>query len=168
MKTLIFFSLITVSLASIAQKSPHSHQHHQHGKGVLEIAIEGKTLSGSLTMPLEALLGFERAPKSNKEKSAQSKLETRLGTIEAWFEINSEAQCIPKSSQTKLDRDAKTKHSDLLYTFSYSCANPGALKEMGLLFFKEYPGVKEVKVELASTKGQRLIMVSPKSPIVRF
>jgi hypothetical protein len=39
---------------------------------------------------------------------------------------------------------------------------------MGLLFLKEYPGVKEVKVELASTKGQRLITASPKSPIVRF
>lgn len=168
MKTKIFFTLITVSLISIAQKSPHSHQHHQHGKGVLEIAIEGKTLSGRLEMPLEALLGFEHAPKTNKEKSAQSKLETRLGTIEAWFEINSEAQCSPKSTHTKLDRDAKTKHSDLLYTFSYSCANHGALKEMGLLFFKEYPGVKEVKVELVSSKDQRLIMASPKSPIVRF
>ena len=168
MKTLIFFSLITVSLTSIAQKSPHSHQHHQHGKGVLEIAIEGRMLSGTLEMPLEALLGFEHAPKSNKEKSAQSKLETRLGTIEAWFEINSEAQCTPNSPKIKLGRDVKTKHSDLLYTFSYSCANPGALKEMGLLFFKEYPGVKEVKVELASTKGQRLITASPKSPIVRF
>ena len=165
MKTLIYFALITVSLTSYAQSSSHSHQ---HGKGVLEIAIEGKTLSGVLEMPLEALLGFEHAPKSNKEKSAQSKLETRLGTIEAWFEINSEAQCIPKSSQTKLDRDAKTKHSDLLYTFSYSCSNPSALKEIRLLFFIEYPSVKEVKVEVASPKGQRLIMASPKSPIVRF
>ena len=168
MKILISLALITVSLASIAQNSPHSHQHHQHGKGVLEIGIEGRTLSGTLEMPLEALLGFEHAPKTGKEKSAQSKLETRLGTIDAWFEINSEAQCTPKSPQIKLDRDAITKHSDLLYTFSYSCANPGALKEMGLLFFKEYPGVKEVKVELASTKGQRLITASPKSPIVRF
>ena len=168
MKILISMALITFSLTSIAQKSPHSHQHHQHGKGVLEIGIEGRTLSGTLEMPLEALLGFEHAPKTGKERSAQSKLETRLGLIDTWFEINPEAQCTPKSSQTKLDRDAKTKHSDLLYTFSYSCANPGALKEMGLLFFKEYPGVKEVKVELASTKGQRLIMASPKSPIVRF
>ena len=165
MKILIYFALITVSLTSYAQSSSHSHQ---HGKGVLEIAIEGKTLSGVLEMPLEALLGFEHAPKSNKEKSAQSKLETRLGTIEAWFEINSEAQCTPNSPKIKLDRDVKTKHSDLLYTFSYSCANPGALKEMGLLFFKEYPSVKEVKVELATPKGQRLIMASPKSPIIRF
>ena len=168
MKILISLALITVSLASIAQNSPHSHQHHQHGKGVLEIGIEGRTLSGTLEMPLEALLGFEHAPKTGKEKSAQSKLETRLGTIDAWFEINPEAQCTPNSPQTKLDRDAHAKHSDLLYTFSYSCSNPGALKEIRLLFFKEYPSVKEVKVELASPKGQRLIMASPKSPIVRF
>ena len=165
MKILIYFALITVSLTSYAQSSYHSHQ---HGKGVLEIAIEGKTLSGVLEMPLEALLGFEHAPKTSKEKSAQSKLETRLGLIDAWFEINSEAQCTPKSPQIKLDRDAITKHSDLLYTFSYSCSNPSALKEIRLLFFKEYPSVKEVKVEVASPKGQRLIMASPKSPIVRF
>ena len=168
MKILIYFALITVSLTSYAQSSSHSHQHHQHGKGVLEIAIEAKTLSGVLEMPLEALLGFEHAPKTSKEKSAQSKLETRLGLIDAWFEINSEAQCTPKSPQIKLDRDAITKHSDLLYTFSYSCSNPSALKEIRLLFFKEYPSVKEVKVEVASPKGQRLIMASPKSPIVRF
>lgn len=168
MKILISLALITVSLASIAQNSPHSHQHHQHGKGVLEIGIEGRTLSGTLEMPLEALLGFEHSPKTSKEMSAQSKLEKRLSSIDAWFEINSEAQCTPKSPQTKLDRDAQAKHSDLLYTFSYSCSNPGALKEIRLLFFKEYPSVKEVKVELASPKGQRLIMASPKSPIVRF
>ena len=165
MKILIYFALITVSLTSYAQSSSHSHQ---HGNGVLEIAIEAKTLSGVLEMPLEALLGFEHAPKTSKEKSAQSKLETRLGLIDAWFEINSEAQCTPKSPQIKLDRDAITKHSDLLYTFSYSCSNPSALKEIRLLFFKEYPSVKEVKVEVASPKGQRLIMASPKSPIVRF
>ena len=165
MKTLIYFALITVSLTSYAQSSSHSHQ---HGKGVLEIAIEGKTLSGVLEMPLEALLGFEHAPKTSKEMSAQSKLEKRLGSIDAWFEINSEAQCTPKSPQIKLDRDAITKHSDLLYTFSYSCSNPSALKEIRLLFFIEYPSVKEVKVEVASPKGQRLIMASPKSPIVRF
>ena len=165
MKILIYFALITVSLTSSAQSSYHSHQ---HGKGVLEIAIEGKTLSGVLEMPLEALLGFEHAPKTSKEMSAQSKLEKRLSSIDAWFEINSEAQCTPKSPQIKLDRDAITKHSDLLYTFSYSCSNPSALKEIRLLFFKEYPSVKEVKVEVASPKGQRLIMASPKSPIVRF
>ncbi|WP_397392334.1 DUF2796 domain-containing protein [Polynucleobacter sp.] len=165
MKILISLALITFSLTSIAQKSPHSHQ---HGKGVLEMGIEGRTLSGTLEMPLEALLGFEHAPKTGKERSAQSKLETRLGLIDAWFEINPEAQCTPKSPQTKLDRDAQAKHSDLLYTFSYSCSNPGALKEIRLLFFKEYPSIKEVKVEVASPKGQRLIMASPKSPIVRF
>jgi Protein of unknown function (DUF2796) len=164
----IYRGKVTFSLTSIAQKSPHSHQHHQHGKGVLEMGIEGRTLSGTLEMPLEALLGFERAPKTGKERSAQSKLETRLGLIDAWFEINPEAQCTPKSPQTKLDRDAQAKHSDLLYTFSYSCSNPGALKEIRLLFFKEYPSIKEVKVEVASPKGQRLIMASPKSPIVRF
>lgn len=168
MKILIYFALITVSLTSIAQNSPHNHQHHQHGKGVLEIGIEGRTLSGALEMPLEALLGFEHAPKTSKEMSAQSKLEKRLSSIDAWFEINPEAQCTPSSPQTKLDRDAHAKHSDLLYTFTYSCSNPGTLKEIRLLFFKEYPGVKEVKVELASPKGQRLIMASPKSPIVRF
>ena len=168
MKLLIFLALITASLPSYAQSSPHKHKHHQHGKGVLEIVVEGQILSGILEIPLEALLGFEHAPKTSKEKIAQSKLETRLSSIDAWFEINSEMQCLPRPPQVKLERDAQAKHSDLLYTFSYTCANPSALREIRILFFKEYPNIKEIKVEVASPKGQRLIMATPKSSIIRF
>jgi hypothetical protein len=168
MKILSSLVLMTISISSFAQNASQSHQHHQHGKGVLEIAIEGNALSGSLEIPLEALLGFEHAPKNNKEKIAQSKLETKLDSIDTWLEINQEAQCIPKSSKAKLERSTQSKHSDLVYTFSYACANPGALKEMRLPFIKEYKGIKEIKVEVAGSKGQRLVIASPKSPIIRF
>ena len=77
-------------------------------------------------------------------------------------------QCLPRPPQVKLERDSQGKHSDLLYKFSYTCTNPSALREIRILFFKEYPNIKEIKVEVASPKGQRLIMATPKSTIIRF
>ena len=63
MKLLIFLALITASLPSYAQSSPHKH--HQHGKGVLEIVVEGQILSGILEIPLEALLGLKSILRCN-------------------------------------------------------------------------------------------------------
>lgn len=155
----ISFSQSTSSL----KKQSHSHQ---HGKGSLELTLEKNTLNGTLELPLEALLGFEHAPKTSAEKLAISTLEKNLASLHLWFTVSKNANCT--ESKTSFERQTNSQHSDLLYTFSFICEKPEALQELHLLFLKEYKRVQEIQVFYVNQAGQRSIVVKRNSPILRF
>ena len=51
---------------------------HEHGALKLDIAVEGTTLSIGMEAPLDNLLGFERAPRTDAERKAAADVLTRL------------------------------------------------------------------------------------------
>ena len=152
---------------SQSTSSPKKQSHsHQHGKGSLELTLEKNTLNGTLELPLEALLGFEHAPKTSAEKLALSTLEKNLASLHLWFTVSKNANCT--ESKTSFERQTNSQHSDLLYTFSFICEKPEALQELHLLFLKEYKRVQEIQVFYVNQAGQRSIVVKRNSPILRF
>jgi hypothetical protein len=59
-KNLLFIALLAVLPAA------HAQHKHVHGEGQLDVAIEGGKISLALELPLDAAVGFERAPKNYK------------------------------------------------------------------------------------------------------
>jgi hypothetical protein len=65
MRALMFFTcLLAIALPAQAEKG------HVHGEGGLEVVIDKESLSLRLELPLDVAVGFERAPRDDKEKAA--------------------------------------------------------------------------------------------------
>jgi len=156
----IIFALGAVSLSALAQQK-HSHA-HEHGKGNLEITLEKNRVISRFTSPLQALLGFERLPKTQAENDAIAALNQRLLNPATLFSMNVEAECKPTILENKIVRDAANKHADLHYQLEFTCAKPAALKQMTILLFKDTKHLKEVRVEFVGPSGQKSSMATAK------
>lgn len=68
---------------------------HVHGQARLEIAVEGDIMSIRLESPLDNLLGFERAPRNERERQAVRRMTTQLNDSATQFKPSPVAGCMP-------------------------------------------------------------------------
>ena len=60
---------------------------HVHGTGELRVAVENSNLSIEFRSPLENLLGFERAPKTDSQRAAVNAMTAKLNKPETLFKL---------------------------------------------------------------------------------
>jgi hypothetical protein len=156
-----------IGLASPLALAQQKHSHaHEHGKGNLEITLDKNRIISRFTSPLQALVGFERLPKTQAENDAIAALNQRLQNPSALFGVNAEAECKPAILENKIVRDAAKKHADLHYQLEFTCTKPAALKQMTILLFKDTKHLKEVRVEFVGPGGQKSSTATAKSSTV--
>lgn len=90
-------SLLVAGFAApaLAQQkpAPRAQHAHVHGKLELDIAIEGTAVTLEMEAPLESLLGFERAPRTDAEREAVANMAKRLRAADQLFVIDPAAGC---------------------------------------------------------------------------
>ena len=105
-----FLGLATLSLPGALVLAQH-HGPHVHGAARLEVSLDGPTLSLRFTSPLENLLGFEHAPRTEQQKKSVRDMAESLRKADAHFRTTPAARCEPVS--IRLDspvlREADTK-----------------------------------------------------------
>lgn len=141
----------------------HGHEHHAHVHGVakLEVAVEGGQIDLHLESPLEALLGFEHAPRSDKERAVVARMRQSLEQGGRLFAPTAAAGCklvsveveaaILEANPTAGDYD---EHGDLDADFRFTCAQPGKLKGMEVRLSDAFPGMRRVDAQVVSGRGQ--------------
>lgn len=156
-------------------------ERHAHGSSTLEVSIEKNTLLIKWASPLSDLMGFEHAPKTAKEKAAADKLIARLKDSAFLFKPNTDAACrivkkvilaptLERSRETGTKHNANTDHdhdhamhSDLEYSVTYNCGNPGALATLDIAVFGSWPAIRNVDVGLVGPGGQSAQEATPRS-----
>lgn len=161
---LSFLILVTPHLHA---QPKHGHA-HEHGKGRLEISVDANQAIGKLKVPLEALVGFERAPKTEAETNAIATMNQKLQNPGTYFVANKEAQCSPKLISSTIVRDQAGKHADLDYQFDLNCAKLASLKQLSIGLFSDYKRLKEIRVESAGPWGQKSVTAKRDSSTVSF
>lgn len=153
----MLLSFLLVSWPCIAAEA------HVHGVATLQIAVDGKTLQLNLESPLHSLLGFEHAPRTEKQKAAVMEMENQLRQAGRLFRPTAAAGCSLKS--VKLDslvlasdqspEHGVHDHADLDGEFIFECAHPNELRDIEVKIFDAFPGLKSLKTEAATPRGQR-------------
>lgn len=139
-----------------------SAQPHAHGHATLEVAVEPRSISIQFSTPLDNLVGFERAPRNDKERQLVDAALARLSEADVIFKIDPTAQCkLDKaefeSAALKLGKAAATGkqpgHADLDASYAFSCADASKARfiEVGLFEFKR---LHEVDAQVAGPSGQ--------------
>jgi hypothetical protein len=158
MKTSKHFAMAALLCSAVvAHAAGHAHV---HGVAKLDIAIEATKLTVQMESPLDNLLGFERAPRTDAERQQADALVAKLKAADGLFKIDPAAQCTLgtvdlASSALKLGKPDPSEegHADIDATFEFSCADASkaAHIDVGLFGFAR---MQRLDVQVATPKGQ--------------
>jgi hypothetical protein len=143
---------------------------HQHGVATMDVVVEGSTLTIELATPLDNLLGFERAPRTDAERARVQAMTTKLRAPQELFRPDAAAGCTPKT--TTLESPvlglgsgpaAKGDHADLDASFVFECRAIGELRAVDVALFGAFPGFKRIGVQVAGPAGQARHALTPQA-----
>jgi hypothetical protein len=137
---------------------------HEHGALKLDVAIEGNKLTIAMEAPLDNLLGFERAPRTDAERKAAAEVLARLRSPtqgKALFSADAAAQCTLSKAEVNapvIEPGAKPatkdEHADLDASYEFSCAQPAELRSLDVGLFDAYKRIQRIDVQVAGAKSQ--------------
>lgn len=162
--------LIAVALLAAAGAA-HAGKSHTHGVGRLDVVVDGNSLSFALELPLDAAVGFERAPKTAAEKAALANAGKRLDDGAALFAPTPAAGCALKSAQVtvpfangKPASSDHTDHADIDAAYVFECATPAALKGFETAVFKHFRRLYRIEAQRVGPASQGAGRLTPKTP----
>lgn len=158
-------SVVLLALAVSCALPAWAGKAHEHGAARLDVALDGSTLTLVLSTPLDGLLGFERAPRSEAEKRAAEQAVATLRAADKLFAIDPAAGCTLasvtlESAALKLGSATPARddgHGDLDGEFVFRCQAAPAFVDAGL--FKAFPRLSRLDVQVAAPKGQRKLVL---------
>jgi hypothetical protein len=151
-KTAVFLASLCCALPAYAQHK------HVHGEGRLEVSIDKEIVTLHLEMPLDAAVGFERAPKSDKEKTLRDAAALWLPTPAAG--------CAVQSVEVGMPKFDGGGHADIDASYVFRCANPAALKGIETTLFKNFGRLYRLETQRVGPAGQGAQRLTPKSPVL--
>ncbi len=156
----------------------HSSRAHVHGEATLTVAIDGQTVTLDFDSPLDNLVGFEHAPRTDKQKQAMADMAARLGEAGKLFVLDAAAGCeaagikltpaaMPAvssgagsasapaaSAKGEGDKAAhKAAHKDQEAQFTFRCKDAAKLRTIEVKLFEAFPRVKRIKASVAGVTG---------------
>lgn len=143
---------------------------HVHGQAELMIAVDGPALEVVFESPLDNLVGFERPPRTERQREAMRALGVRLREPQRLFQPTAAAEC--EATGIALDapgwpgewlngRDTnagvtphRDGHAHLAATYSWRCAAPQRLQGIEVHLMDAFPTLRRVQVQVAGPRGQ--------------
>ncbi|WIM04563.1 MAG: DUF2796 domain-containing protein [Candidatus Nitricoxidivorans perseverans] len=160
--------LLAAGIAVVVFGSAHAHagEAHVHGAGRLDVAIDKGQVGITLELPLDAIVGFERAPKNDREKAALGAAEKVLDDAAALFVPTPAANCAVKSARVDMPKFGGGEHADIDARYEFRCANPAALKGIETTIFRHFRRLYRLEVRRAGPAGQGAGRLAPKNPVL--
>ena len=136
---------------------------HEHGVARLNVAVDAGRVSIELDTPLDNLLGFERAPRSDAERAKAAALVARLRAADGLFRIDTAAGCTlakvdlvsaPLELGTAAAGAVASDHSDLNGVFEFRCKNGARAGFVEVGLFDAFPALKRIELQVITPRGQ--------------
>ncbi|MEW6293312.1 MAG: DUF2796 domain-containing protein [Pseudomonadota bacterium] len=154
---------IALLLATPLAQAQHKHV---HGEGRLAVAIDRDTITLDLELPLDVAVGFERAPKNEKEKAALAAAEQTLNDAAALWLPTPAANCTVQFAEVGMPKFTGGEHADVDARYVFRCANPAALKGIETTLFKQFKRLYRLEAQRVAPSGQGKQRLTPKAPVL--
>ena len=132
-------------LLAFAPAVAYAAHAHVHGNATLEVAIERERMTVEFSSPLDNLVGFERAPRTDKEKALVSQTMERLRKPEELFVPSAAARCTRIAANVDAPvwdapyKAPKGEHAALTATIEFRCDQPQSLRSVRVMAFDAFP-----------------------------
>ena len=152
---------ICLLLTGCACAAHVASQAHVHGVARLDIAVDANQITLQLESPLDNLLGFERAPRTDAERRQTDALLARLRTADTMFRIDPAAGCTLArvtltSAALKLGDAAPGEegHADLDADVNFNCTDAAKARSIDVALFDVAARLQRLEVQVATPQGQ--------------
>ncbi|MDP1647956.1 MAG: DUF2796 domain-containing protein [Rubrivivax sp.] len=155
--------LVTCVLALAAAGPALAGKAHEHGTARLDIAVAAGRVNIALDTPLDNLLGFERAPRTDAERQRADAAVALLRAADRMFRIDPAAGCTLAgvqlvSAALQLGATSATPgqgdHADLEGRFDFDCRHGARAGFVEVGLFEAFKGLSRIEVQVATPKGQ--------------
>lgn len=159
---LIFGLMVTASPAWAGKA-------HQHGVAQLDVVVEPTRVTLELDTPLDNLLGFERAPRTDAERAAVEKALAQLRAADQLFRIDGAAGCTldkvhlqspvlglgaPAAAPAPGAKPSPSDHADLNARFEFTCKTGQRAGFVEVELFAAFAPMKRINLQLVLPRGQ--------------
>jgi hypothetical protein len=184
MRTFIPLAL-GLSVVALPQNALTQHRQlgaHEHGRGTLNIAIEGSQVSMELEAPGADIVGFEHAARTARQKTQVEQAKKQLLAPQALFKFPDAAGCVvaaasvdiegdeheheaPGGGQKKADDVAEERsHSNFHGQYAFTCNAPAGITTVDFGYFRAFAGAQKLEVNVITSKGQTTFQVTRAKP----
>jgi hypothetical protein len=165
---------------------------HVHGLAALQVAVDGNRLLLEFSSPLDNLVGFEHAPRNDKQTAAVRRMAERLHKPALLFVPTPEALCTPVSvslespvierllltavsaprlasdrpiakAQKGDDKAGHEAHAALSSEMVFQCERPEKLSSLEARLFDSFPDVRRLDVQVAGPRKQAAATLTARS-----
>jgi hypothetical protein len=183
----------SLGLAAVAADVGQAQEHrelgpHVHGRGTLNIALEGSHLSMEFEAPGADIVGFEHPASTPEQTAAVEKAKKQLAAPQGLFLLPDSAGCALTDAKVTIDSEhhgdehdhdaddhdhdhgsadpdhAGHQHSAFHAEYAFDCKAPARLVTMGFDYFKRYAGAQRLDVTVITPKGQSSFEVTRDKP----
>lgn len=169
------FTLFLSVLCLVATPA-FAHKSHVHGVGKLEVVVDGEHLRLRLESPLDNLLGFERAPRDDKERAAVRDMTAKLRQGDRLFVPTAAARCrlaevaiesrvldpvllsdvgvTARPAPRGAPQEGDDGHADLVAQYRFVCDRPAALTGMQVRLADTFKGLRRIDAQVAAPGRQ--------------
>jgi hypothetical protein len=184
---------VMIAATAFATLAAQAEEHrelgaHEHGRGTLNIAIEGAALTMVLEVPGDDIVGFEHEAVTPSDKAALEVATAAVGKPLALFKMPAAAECTLTDAKVDFaaddehdagkvkaniksgdpapygDHGLRGSHKEFHATYTIACAVPAALTTVDFEYFKVFAGAKRLTVNVITAKGQSAFEVSREKP----
>ncbi|MBK6909120.1 MAG: DUF2796 domain-containing protein [Rhodocyclaceae bacterium] len=147
---------------------------HDHGGGRLDVSIEKERITIELELPLDVLVGFERAPRNDKERAALAAAGKKLNDGAALFLPTAAAECRLTKTEVSLPFAEGTKtaatgeHADADARYEFECAQARNLAGIETTLFRDFSRLYRLELQRVGPVGQAGGRLTRKAPVVRW
>jgi hypothetical protein len=170
----------------MAEKTRHSDA-HEHGRGEIDIAIDGAAVAMAFRAPGADLVGFEYAARNAEDRAAVDAVVATLAKPSGLFALTDAAACSVMEASARLlledahDEDeahhdhaenasegheAAKSHSEFQADYLLTCDNPEAIVDLTFAYFDVFPNARELAVQIVTPSGARAFRVVPEDPLL--
>jgi hypothetical protein len=145
---------------------------HEHGIGNLQVALDARVLTLELRLPAKDLVGFERAPRNDAERTRIADARAALAAA-TLFTPAAAAQCTAKPAEVTLPQfsgksGGADDHADFEAVHRFECANVAALNDLDHGVFKAFPKIKQLRTQAVTPRGQKQVVLTHGKPRLAF
>ena len=162
----------TLALLLALSFNVHAAGGHNHGVGKLDVSVDGEQLTLELELPLDSAVGFERAPKNDKERAALADAERLLKDAATLFVPTPAAACTIDSVAVEMPHAGKPseshEHADIDARYVFRCANPAMLKSVETALFKHFKRLYRIEARRATPASQGSARLSAKQAVMTW
>jgi uncharacterized protein DUF2796 len=149
---------------------------HEHGRGIVNLAIEGARVSLELEAPGADIVGFEHATRTARQKAALKQAKQQLLAPQALFKFPSAAGCVVAEARVDFEAgehdqehgqekkkgagaggskaEAEAGHSDFHGQYAFHCQDPARITAIEFGYFQAFAGAQKLEVNVITPKGQ--------------